>query len=217
MSLSAETPQPPQPPQWRPMPSPMPLPERRPSLPMIVTPLEDAAVDDVAAQLLDRRILLVTGRLDGETAELAAARLLLLDERSRDRVTMHLGCPTGALDAALTLIGVLDLVRAPVTAVAVGSVGGAAIGVFAAASERVAHPHASFLLHDPAVDPRDDMRDLAVAAEQWSRDLAMLHQRIAAACAKEAESIAADMHAGRLLTADDAVSYGLVQSVTSPR
>src|SRR4051794_941827 len=119
MSMRAES-TPSQPPQWRPIPSPMPAPEPAPEparrLPMIVTPLDNPA-DDVATQLLDRRILLLTGRLDHDAAELAAARLLLLDERGREPITMHVGSPAADLDAALTVIGTLDLVRSPVTAI----------------------------------------------------------------------------------------------------
>src|SRR3954470_14924243 len=209
---------PPEPPQWRPEPSPMPTPERRPPLPMIVTPLPgDPAADDVTAQLLDRRILLLTGRLDDAAAELAAARLLLLAERSQDPVTLHVGCPTGELDAALTVLATLDLVGAKVSAVAVGTVGGPAVAVYAAADERLAHPHASFLLHDPSLDHQDDVRDLAIAAEQRTRSLAAMHERIARACDKDVVDVATDMRTGRLLTADDAVAYGLVHSVTSRR
>jgi ATP-dependent Clp protease protease subunit len=217
MSLIAES-TPWQPPQWRPMPSPMPTPEHRSPLPMIVTPLPpDSGGDDVTAQLLDRRILLLTGRLDHEAAELAAARLLLLDERSHDPVTMHVGCPAGELEAALTVMATLDLVDSTVTAVAVGTIGGAAVAAYAAANMRVAHPHSSFLLHDPSIEPNDDIRDLAIAAEQRARDLASLHERVARTCGRDVASVADDMRTGRLLTAQDAVDYGLVEEITPQR
>jgi ATP-dependent Clp protease, protease subunit len=221
MSLTAES-TPSQPPQWRPMPSPMPspmpAPERRSPLPMILTPLApEPGPDDVTGQLLDRRILLLTGRLDHETAELAAARLLLLDERSHDPVTMHVGCPAGELEAALTVMATLDLVASTVTAVAVGTIGGAAVAVYAAAATRVAHPHVSFLLHDPSIEPSDDIRDLSIAAEQRARELTTLHERIARACGKDIGAVADDRRSGRLLTADEAVSYGLVEAITSRR
>src|SRR5438067_7828500 len=99
-----DPPRPSAPPEWTPPPGtpskpPVtpPTPERPPALPMIVTPLDERTYDDVTMQLLERRIILLTGRLDCAAADDAAARLLLLDERGHDPITVHLSCPEADL------------------------------------------------------------------------------------------------------------------------
>src|SRR4029078_11817172 len=119
-------------PQWRPLGFPQSPEEPRLSrLPLFYVPFEAPAPDDVHGQLLARRVVLLTGELDGPTADATSARLLLLDQRVHEPPSLHIVCPDGVLDATLSLIATIDLIAAEVHAVAAGTVSGAAVGAFA--------------------------------------------------------------------------------------
>ena len=62
-------------------------------------------------QLFERRIVLVTGRLDDDAATKAAAALLALDARGNRPIELHLDSPDGALGAAFALIDTADTLR----------------------------------------------------------------------------------------------------------
>jgi ATP-dependent Clp protease protease subunit len=203
-------------PEWRPLGFPdQPEEPRVPRLPLFYEPWDEPAHDDVHGQLLARRVVLLTGVLDAATAEGASARLLLLDQRGSDPISLHMSCPDGELDATLSLVATIDLIAADVHAVAAGAVSGAAVGAFAAAAQRRAHPHTTFLLFEPKADLRGGADQLTAAADQHRHQLQTLVDRIALACGRAAEDVAADLRTGRLLTAADAVDYGLVQDLTS--
>jgi len=171
------------------------------------------ADDIVTTELMRRRVVLVTGKLDEEGAATVAARLLLLDRTEQAPITLHIACRDAEVEAATTLAATIDLIGSETTAIAVGSIEGAAVATYAAAGRRLAHPHASFVLRDPA--PQSTTDDIEVAAELHRRRLDELHQRVAAATGRQPEEVAADAHQGRLLTADEAISYGLVQHLTT--
>jgi ATP-dependent Clp protease protease subunit len=173
------------------------------------------ADDIVTTELMRRRVVLATGALDEAAAAIAAARLLLLDETEQTPITLHIACRDADVEAATTLAATIDLIRSEVTAIAVGAIEGAAVATYAAATHRLAHPHASFVLRDPAPHPTTD--DVEVAAELHRRRLDEMHNRIAAAVGRRPAAVAADMHDGRLLTAGEAVGYGLVERLTSDR
>ena len=203
-------------PEWRPLGFPhSPEEPRQPRLPVFSVPFDEPAPDDVHGQLLARRVVLLTGELDGPTADAASARLLLLDQRSDKPINLHMSCPDGNLDATLSLIATIDLINADVHAVAAGTVSGAAVGAFAAATQRKSHPHTTFLLFEPKADLRGGADQLTAAAEQHRHQLQTLVDRIAAACGREPADVADDLRSGKLLTANDAVDYGLVQDLTS--
>ena len=183
-------------------------------LPLFYEPAE-AARDDVLGQLLARRIVLLTGRLDAAAADDVSARMLLLDHRSHDPVSMHVSCPEAELDATVGLLATIDLVGSPLHAVAAGGVCGPAVAVFAAAAVRRAHPHATFLLYEPKADLQGNAEQLSVAAEHHQHLLDQLVHRIAAACGRDTDDVALDLRAGRLLTAPQALDYGLVHELTS--
>jgi ATP-dependent Clp protease protease subunit len=203
-------------PEWRPLGFPQ-LPEsaRPPRLPAFYEPWDDTPPDDVLGQLMARRVVLLTGPLDAAVADDTSARLLLLDQRSGEPISVHMSCPDGALDATLSLVATIDLIGADVHAVAAGTVSGAAIGAFAAATKRRAHPHTTFLMFEPKADLRGGSDQLAAAADQHRHQLQTLVERIATACGRDAALVADDLRAGRLLTAADAVDYGLVHDLTS--
>src|SRR6266542_1814017 len=95
-------------------------------------------------QLFSRRILLLNGYVDMDAANHAAAQLMLLDGISDAPIQLHLSSPDADLAAALALIDTLELVTAPVHVVAIGQVGGAALGILSVADERKAQVHATF-------------------------------------------------------------------------
>ena len=130
------TPQPPP----GPVPWPTPLPAPEPSrVEFVSTPPTTLALD-LADRLLARRIVVLTGPLGRDEAGDAVARLMLLDADADEPIQLHLTCPDGDLDAALVLAETVDLLRAPVTAILRGTVGGPPLAVVAAADHVQAQP-----------------------------------------------------------------------------
>lgn len=170
---------------------------------------------DVTRRLLERRIVLLSGRLDHDAATAAAAALMLLDADSGDAIQLHVGCPEAELDPAIMLAGTIDMLRALVHAVAAGTIGGPAVAVYAAAPHRRAHPHALFMLREPEDELTGNADQLAVQSVQQRRRVRIVAERIAAATGQPPERVLDDMRSGRLLTAEQAVDYGLVNELTT--
>jgi len=197
-------------PQPRPPARPVPAPDR----PGIGFRVDETAVAlELADRLLHRRIVMLAGSLDQGMATRAAAQLMLLDADSERPVDLHLGCPDGDLDAALMLADTLDLMRAPVTVTGRGTVGGPAVAVLAAGDRRLAHPHCQLVLREPRGTASGRAEELAIAAEQHARRVRDLCERLAAACGRDVETVAADLRQGRVLTAAQAVDYGLLHAI----
>jgi ATP-dependent Clp protease protease subunit len=97
-------------------------------------------------QLFERRIVLVTGRLDDDAAAKAAAVLLALEARGDGPIELHLDSADGALVAAFVLIDTADTLRSALRVLCRGQIAGPVIGVVAAADRRAAAPHARFHL-----------------------------------------------------------------------
>src|SRR2546422_245685 len=91
-------------------------------------------------QLFERRIVLVTGRLDDDAAAKAAAALLALDARGDRPIELHLDSSDSALGAAFVLIDTADTLRSALRVFCRGQIGGPAIGVIPAADHRASSP-----------------------------------------------------------------------------
>lgn len=203
-------PQPPEPP--RPRHSPW-LPETRP--PSAVPPSTSLVVtgpDWLAQRLFDQRVVALAGELNAETANHAVAELALLDASGDEPVQLRLSGVGADLDTALTLVDALDLMGAPVHATCVGTLTGPAVALLAVAARRTAGRHTTLHLCEPRVPHVLGGREVESLAAEHTRQLRRLQERLAEACGRPADEIAADMRAGKLLTVAEARDYGLVDA-----
>jgi ATP-dependent Clp protease protease subunit len=196
-------------------------PDPHPPVPLPTTPTQwtvvDASQDWLAERLLDRRMVTLAGRLDSVAANRAVASLALLDASGDDPVELRLCGVDADLDVALTLVDALDLMGVPVHATCLGKLTGAAVAILAVADHRRAGPHATLHLRELRTQRNGHTRDVTAHAEDHRHRLGLLQQRIAKACHHPVDTVAADMRAGRILTAEEARGYGLIDAMAADR
>jgi ATP-dependent Clp protease, protease subunit len=205
-------PQPPEPP--RPRHDPW-HPEPRPATPGPVSASAALVVgggDWLAERLLEQRVVTLSGELDADAVNRAVAELALLDATGDDPVRLRLSGVGADLQGALTLVDALDLVGVPVHATSLGTLSGPAVAVLAVADRRVVGAHAMVRLCEPRAPRGVPGHEVEAWAAEHARQLRRLQERVAAACRRSADEVAADMHAGRLLDAEEARAYGLVDA-----
>jgi ATP-dependent Clp protease, protease subunit len=209
-------PEPPEPPFPRPTPG---LPELRPAAPGPVSAnatLMVGARDWLDERLLDQRVIALAGELDDEAVNRTVAALALLDADGDEPIQLRLSGVSAVVTSVLPIIDALDLTGAPIHATALGTLTGPAIALLAVADRRTAGPHALFQLREPRARGEHG-RDVERLAAAHAREVALVEERLATACGRPVEEIAADMRAGRLLTAQEARDYGLVDDSAPTR
>jgi ATP-dependent Clp protease protease subunit len=186
-----------------------------------LSPPAAAADASVAPWLEERmfaqRIVLLQGPVGPQTANRVAATLLTLDALGTEPVRLHVNAPQGELSAVFALVDALDVMRAPVHATAIGEVGGAAIGVYAAARRRLAYSHARFRLAEPGAEGVQGTADeVTAAAGRYLRALEDLVVRVAEVTGRPRNRVEDDFGAGLVLSAAEAREYGLVDEIVPP-
>jgi ATP-dependent Clp protease, protease subunit len=195
------------------------LPEPRPTSP---GPVSAAAMvvgvsDWLGERLLAQRVVALAGELDDETVNRTVAELALLDSDGDAPVRMQLSGVSADLGAALTIVDAIDLMGVPVHATALGMLTGPAVALLAVADHRVAGPHAVLRLKEPRTAHALRSGEVDTWAAEHARQLRRLQERLAEATGRPVEQIAADMAAGRALSAQEAKDYGLVDDADPAR
>jgi ATP-dependent Clp protease, protease subunit len=173
--------------------------------------------DKLYERLLERRIVLASGILDDEAATRLSAQLLTLDAEGDGAIRLELQNLRAELPAALTLMGVLDVVRMEVRAFASGEIAGAALGVLASCPYRAAYPNASFTLSEPKLQFGGTVTAVTAREQQVRRMVDSLFYRIAEASGRDAEDVREDARQNRTLTAAEAIGYGLIHERATKR
>lgn len=169
--------------------------------------------DWLRERLLEKRIIVVRGRLGPEEASELAAQVVALDAAGQEPIEVHVDCPDAELGSALLLLDTLHTARSPVHVTAVGQVGGAALGLLTVAARRVAFPHARFRMVEPRAELAGTAQQVVSGASQHLQLLESLIVRLADLTGQPRHRIEDDLTEGRFLTAEQAVQYGLVDEV----
>jgi ATP-dependent Clp protease protease subunit len=173
--------------------------------------------DKLYERLLEQRIVLASGVLDDDAATRLSAQLLTLDAEGNGPIRLELQNLRAELPATLTLMGVLDVLRAEVRAFASGETGGAALGVLASCPHRAAYPNASFTLSEPRLQFGGTVTAVTAREQQARRMVDALFYRIAEATGHDAEDVREDARRGRTFTTAEAIGYGLIQERATKR
>ncbi|MEV6599552.1 ATP-dependent Clp protease proteolytic subunit [Actinoplanes sp. NPDC051346] len=165
-------------------------------------------------RLFDQRIVMIRGPLTGQAATGIAAALLTLDAAGPEPVHLHMASGGGELNAAHAIIDVIDAMTAPVHAVVTSEAGGAVLAVLAAAQRRSAYRHARFKLAEPrAAGVTGTADEVAAAAGQHLRELEEVILRLVDTTGQTRSRVEDDLSAGRILSAEEAREYGLIEEV----
>jgi ATP-dependent Clp protease protease subunit len=161
-------------------------------------------------RLLAQRIVMAQGQLNDEAATRLCAQLLTLDAEAAEPIRLELQGLDAELPAALTVIGVLETLRAPVVASVAGRLTGAALGVLAACGQRRAYPNAVLELSEPRLCYRGPVTAVTAREEQARVMVDALWERIAQTTGREIDEIRADARRRRFFTVAQAIGFGLV-------
>jgi ATP-dependent Clp protease, protease subunit len=163
-------------------------------------------------RLLEKRIVLASGTLDDETAARLSAQLLTLDAEGDEPIRLELQNLRAELPAALTVMGILDVLRVRVHGCVSGEISGPALGVLASCARRTGYPNATFTLAEPRLEFGGTVTAVTARQQQVTRMLDTLYYKMADVTGREVDEIREDSRRRRSLTTAQAIGYGLIQA-----
>jgi len=163
-------------------------------------------------RLLKQRIVLASGTLDDQSASRLSAQLLTLDAEGDKPIRLELQNLRADLPAALTVMGILDVLRVQVHACVSGEISGPALGVLVSCTRRTGYPNATFTLAEPRLEFGGTVTAVTARQQQMTRMLDTLYYRMAEVTRREVDEIREDARRCRSLTTAQAIGYGLIQA-----
>jgi ATP-dependent Clp protease, protease subunit len=168
---------------------------------------------DPYSRLFAHRSVWLRTTLDHDAANRLAAELMALDVESADPIELVINSPGGPVDAGLSVIDTLDLLRAPVAALCIGQAGGTAAAVLACArASRRATPTARLCLRLRPTEFQGYAVQLREQADYLFEQRDQLALRLASATGQLPAVIVMDLDQGGFMTADQAIGYGLIDA-----
>jgi ATP-dependent Clp protease protease subunit len=172
---------------------------------------------DIFSRLLKERIVFVTGTIDDNLANLVIAQLLFLEKEDADRdIEMYINSPGGSLSAGLAIYDTMRLVKPDVATLCAGMAASAASVLLTggAKGKRYALPYSKVIIHQTWVSQMGGQAtDLEIHARDLIKSRRVLADIYVETTGQTLERIERDLERDYILTAPEAVEYGIVDSV----
>ncbi|QGX38955.1 ATP-dependent Clp endopeptidase proteolytic subunit ClpP [Permianibacter aggregans] len=175
---------------------------------------------DIYSRLLKERIIFLTGPVEDHMANLVVAQMLFLEAENPDKdISLYINSPGGVVTAGMSIYDTMQFIKPDVSTLCVGQA--CSMGAFllagGAKGKRHCLPNARVMIHQPSGGAQGQASDIEIHAREILKLRESLNKLLASHTGQDLETIARDTERDRFMSAEEAVSYGLVDSVLTKR
>lgn len=173
---------------------------------------------DIYSRLLKDRIIMVSGEVEDQMANIIVAQLLhLAAEDEQKDIQMYINCPGGSVSAGFAIYDTMQFIKPDVSTICTGMAAsfGAILLVGGTLGKRMALPNSEIMIHQPLGGAKGQASDVILYADRLLRSRAKLNEIIADRTGQPLEKVVQDCDRDYFLTAEEAVAYGLVDQVVA--
>ena len=175
---------------------------------------------DPYTKLFEERIIFMGQPIDDTVANDVMAQLLTLESMDPDRdIMIYINSPGGSFTALTAIYDTMQFVRPDISTICLGQAASAAAVILAggAKGKRYALEHSRILIHQPSSEGGGQASDIEIQAREIMRMRELLESMLSKHTIRTPEEVAQDIERDKILTAAEAVEYGLIDQVLASR
>ncbi|MFV0389217.1 MAG: ATP-dependent Clp endopeptidase proteolytic subunit ClpP [Pyrinomonadaceae bacterium] len=175
---------------------------------------------DIYSRLLKDSIIFIGTPIDDTIANLIVAQLLFLEAEDPERdINLYINSPGGSITAGMAIYDTMQFIRNDVTTICVGQCAsmGALLLTAGTKGKRFALPNSRVLIHQPSGGASGQATDVRIMAEEILRMRKMTSRILADHSGQPFEQVEKDVERDRIMTAEQAKEYGLIDEVIDHR
>ena len=175
--------------------------------------------DAIDSKLLEQRKVFLWGQVDDKSAKHVIDRLLYLDAIETKDIHLYINSPGGSVTAGLSIYDTMQFIKPDVSTMCIGQAAsmGAMLLAGGAAGKRLALPHARMMIHQPSGGAQGQASDIEIQANEIIKIRKKLNVLLAEHTGQSEAQIALDTERDNFMSAEEAVTYGLVDKVIERR
>ena len=171
---------------------------------------------DIYSKLLEERIIFITGEINDALANTVVAQLLYLEAKDSTKdIDVYINSPGGSVTAGLAIYDTMNFIKCGVSTICIGMAASMAAFLLSSGEKgkRFALPSSEIMIHQPLGGAQGQASDIKIQAEHILSIKKRLNEILAKNTGKPVEQIEIDTDSDNYLTAEDALSYGLIDKI----
>ena len=175
---------------------------------------------DIYSRLLKERIVFLGEEVDQVSANLVVAQLLFLESEDPSKdINLYINSPGGSVTAGMAIYDTMQYIKCDVSTICMGMA--ASMGAFLLAGgtkgKRMALPNAEIMIHQPSGGTQGQATEIQIVADHIAQTKRTLNEILAANTGQPLEVVERDTDRDNSMTAEQAMAYGLIDSVITHR
>ena len=175
---------------------------------------------DIFSRLLNDRIIMLTGEVCDEMAASITSQLLFLDSVDPGKdIYLYIISPGGSVTAGMAIYDTMKYIKSDVSTICMGMA--ASMGAFLLAGgtkgKRMIMPNAEVMIHQPSGGAKGQATEILIVADQIKKTKERLNRILSENTGKPYATVCEDTERDNYLTADEALAYGIVDTIVSTK
>ena len=175
---------------------------------------------DIYSRLLKERIVFLGEEVNATSASIVVAQLLFLEAEDPNKdIHMYINSPGGEITSGMAIYDTMHYIKCDVSTICIGMA--ASMGAFllagGAKGKRMALPNAEVMIHQPLGGTQGQATEIEIAAKHILKTKEKMNRMLAENTGKTYEQVAADTERDNWLSAQEALDYGLIDSIIENR
>ena len=175
---------------------------------------------DIFSRLLSDRIIFLGEEVSDVSAGLVIAQMLFLEAQDPEKdIQLYINSPGGSVSAGFAIYDTMQYIKCDVSTICMGLA--ASFGAFILAGgtkgKRIALPNAEIMIHQPSGGARGQATEIKIVAENILKTKKKLNQMLAENTGKPYEVIEADTERDYYMSAQEALDYGIIDTIVTKR
>lgn len=170
---------------------------------------------DIFSRLLKDRIVLLSGEIDDNLANIIVSELLYLDSINHDDISLYINSPGGSITAGMAIMDTMNFIKSDVSTICLGMA--ASMGAFLLScgkkGKRYILPNAEVMIHQPLGGVQGQATEIKIVAERILKLKEKLNTILAKNTKKDIKTITKDTERDYFLDSNEAVNYGIVDKI----
>ena len=175
---------------------------------------------DIYSRLLKERVIFLVGPVNDQSANLIVAQLLFLEAENPDKdISLYINSPGGSVTAGMAIYDTMQFIKPDVSTLCIGQAAsmGALLLTAGAAGKRYCLPNSRVMIHQPLGGFQGQASDIEIHAKEILYLRSRLNDILAKHTGKPVDAIEKDTDRDNFMSAEQSVTYGIVDSVLGNR
>ena len=175
---------------------------------------------DIYSRLLKERVIFLNGQVEDNMANVIVAQLLFLESESTEKdIFIYINSPGGSISAGMAIYDTMQFIKPDVSTVCMGMAASMGAFLLAAGAPKKRHclPNAKVMIHQPLGGFQGQASDFEIHAKEIIATKKLMNEILAHHTGQDFKKIAKDTDRDNFMRAQEAVDYGLVDSILTKR